>query len=171
MDDEIYQYDQLGRVTQVQKVINGTAYTLGYAYNLAGELTSITYPSGPSGRVVQQSYDVIGRLAAITSGTANYASAFAYNLAGQVTGFNYGNGVAASFTYSPERLALATRRYSNGATDLLNLTYGYQDGGNNGLITSITDYVDNGRTVNFEYDACCGSAKMGQLSKPSAATV
>ncbi len=151
---EAYEYDpQMHWAKKVTKTIDGTPYVIQYAYNLAGELTSITYPSGPSGRVVQQSYDVIGRLAAITSGTANYASAFAYNLAGQVTGFNYGNGVAASFTYSPERLALATLRYSKGATELLNLTYGYsQNGGNNGQITSITDNVDPTRSMTYSYD-------------------
>ncbi len=96
---------------------------------------------------------LIGRLATILSGTTNYASTFAYNPAGQVTGFNYGNGVTASFTYSPERLALATLRYSKGATDLLNLTYGYtQNGGNNGQITSITDNVDPTRSMTYSYD-------------------
>jgi len=134
---ETFTYDVLGRVTEVQKVISGTTYTLSYGYNLAGEMTSITYPSG---RVVQQSYDNIGRLAAVTSGATNYASGFGYNTAGQVTGFNYGNGVAASFGYSAERLQLTSLSYVKGATTLLSLAYGYtQGGGNNGQITSITD--------------------------------
>ncbi len=157
---ETYSYDALGRVSQVQKVITGTTYTTGYAYDLAGELTAITYPSG---RVVQQSYDAIGRLCAVgasgsscTAGT-RYAQDFAYNAAAQVTAFNYGNGVTASLAYSLERLALATLRYSKGATDLLNLTYGYtQDGGNNGQITGISDSTgtqEAGRSVSYTYDA------------------
>ncbi len=60
---ETYSYDlHLPLITQVQKVISGTTYTMGYAYNLAGESTSVTYPSG---RAVQQSYDAIGRLATV----------------------------------------------------------------------------------------------------------
>ncbi|MFQ5927697.1 MAG: hypothetical protein ACE5MH_09725, partial [Terriglobia bacterium] len=70
------------------------------------------------------------------------------------TAFDYGNGVTASFGYN-SRLALATLRYSKGATDLLNLAYGYADasGNNNGQILSITDNVDSGRSVNYTYDA------------------
>jgi YD repeat-containing protein len=56
---ETYSYDILGRVTQLQKVISGTTYTTSYGYNLASEPTSLTYPST---RVVQQTYDAIGRL-------------------------------------------------------------------------------------------------------------
>jgi YD repeat-containing protein len=70
---ETYSYDILGQVTQAQKLISGSTYTLGYAYNLAGELTSITYPSG---RVVGQNYDAIGRLSTIFSGATNYASSY-----------------------------------------------------------------------------------------------
>ena len=79
---ETYTYNNLGEMTQLQKVISGTTYTTGYAYNLAGELSSITYPST---RVVQQSFDTIGRLCAVgTSGSTcssgtTYATGFAYN--------------------------------------------------------------------------------------------
>jgi YD repeat-containing protein len=61
---ETYIYDPLGRVTQLSKVISGVTYPIRYGYNLASELLSITYPSG---RVVAQSYDPIGRLGQITS--------------------------------------------------------------------------------------------------------
>ncbi len=157
LGSETYSYDVLGRVTQVQKVISGTAYTTIYAYNLAGELTSITYPSG---RVVQQSYDVAGRLCAVgASGSScsagpRYTQDFSYNPAGQVTAFSYGNGVIASLGYSPERLQVVTLSYAKGLTNLLNLTYGYtQNGGNNGQITGITDVVEAGRTTTYTYDA------------------
>ncbi len=147
---ESYTYDLLGRVTQVQKVISGTNYTMRYAYNLAGELTSIAYPSN---RVVQQSYDMIGRLSAIASGTTNYASAFSYNQAGQVTGFNYGNGVTTSLGYSPERLQLQTLSYTKPGQTLFSLSYGYlQNGGNNGQISSITNNVDATRSMTYSYD-------------------
>jgi RHS repeat-associated protein len=149
---ETYSYDLLGQVTQAQKLISGTTYTVGYAYNLAGELTSITYPSG---RVVQQNYDAIGRLTTILSGATNYASGFAYNPAGQVTGFNYGNGVTAAYGYTPERLLLQTLSYTKPGQTLFSLSYGYThpNGGKNGQITNITDNLDSGRTANYTYDA------------------
>jgi YD repeat-containing protein len=154
---ENYSYDILGRMTQLQKVISGTTYTTGYGYNLASELTSITYPSG---RVVQQSYDAIGRLCAIaattsacTSYTTPYATGFGYNTAFETTGFNYGNGVTASFGYSADRLQLTSLSYVKGTTTLFSLSYGYaQPGGNNGQIASISDSVDNGRSAAYTYD-------------------
>ncbi len=156
---EGYTYNNLGEVTQLQKVISGTTYTTSYAYNLADELTSLTYPSG---RVVNQSYDVIGRLTTIASGTTNYASGFAYNPAFQVTNFNYANGVAATFGYSSDRLQLTSLSYAKGASTLYSLNYWYKQDptnctagatGNNGQIQCITDNVDSGRTVSYTYDA------------------
>ncbi len=147
---ETYTYDTLGRVTQVQKVISGATYTMGYEYNLAGELKKLTYPSG---RQVEQQYDPIGRLTTVLSGTTNYASSFTYNPAGQVTGFNYGNGVTASLGYSPDRLQLQTLTHSKPGQTLFSVTYGYlQNGGNNGQITSIADNLDPTRSTTYSYD-------------------
>ncbi|MGH6628988.1 MAG: hypothetical protein ACREB3_04580 [Burkholderiales bacterium] len=46
---ETYSYDMLGQITQAQKLISGTTYTVDYEYNLAGELKKPTYPSGRMG--------------------------------------------------------------------------------------------------------------------------
>src|ERR1700722_13808793 len=106
-------YDQFGNVTQLAKVIGTTTYPTGYAYNLANKITQITYPSG---RVVQQNVDTIGRLSSVvgTLNTVNttYASGFAYSAAQQVTGFNYGNNINAAFGYSADRLQLNCLDYS-----------------------------------------------------------
>jgi RHS repeat-associated protein len=162
---ETYTYNNLGEMTQLQKVISGTTYTTGYAYNLAGELSSITYPST---RVVQQSFDTIGRLCAVgTSGSTcssgtTYATGYAYNAAFQVTGFNYGNGVAAAFGYTPDRLLLQSLAYTKGSNTLFSINYWYKTdatncpngaSGNNGQIQCITDNVDSGRTVSYSFDA------------------
>jgi YD repeat-containing protein len=55
---ETYQYDVLGRVKLLNKTIGTTAYPIHYAFNYLSGVTSLTYPSG---RVVQQLYDGIGR--------------------------------------------------------------------------------------------------------------
>jgi RHS repeat-associated protein len=152
-------------MTGLQKVINGTTYPLSYAYNLAGEMTSITFPSG---RVVQQSFDTIGRLCAVgnsgstcTSGTT-FATGFSFNAAFQVTGLNYGNGVAAAIGYTPDRLLLQSLAYTKGATTLFSTNYWYKTdstncpsgvSGNNGQIQCITDTVDSGRTISYSYDS------------------
>lgn len=156
---ENYSYDaNLSLTTQVQKVVSGTTYTTGYQYNLAGELRQITYPSG---RIVQQSFDAIGRLCAIaqtssgcTSNTNPYATGYGYNAAFELTGFNYANGVAASFGYSPDRLQITSLSYVKGTTTLFSLNYLYgTTGSNNGQILGITDNVENGRTATYTYDA------------------
>jgi RHS repeat-associated protein len=162
---ENYTYNNLGQMTAFQKVINGTSYPLSYAYNLAGEMTSITYPST---RVVQQSFDAIGRLCAVgnsgstcSSGTT-FATGYAYNAAFQVTGLNYGNGVAAAIGYTPDRLLLQSLAYTKGATTLFSANYWYKTdstncpsgtSGNNGQIQCITDTVDSGRSASYSYDA------------------
>ncbi len=162
---EKYTYNNLGLMTQLTKTVSGTQYPFLYAYNLSGELTSLTYPSG---RIVQENYDAIGRLCAVggsgatcTTGT-NYVSGFAYNTASQVTGFNYGNGVAAALTYSADRLQMQTLSYAKGATTLASLNYWYKTdatncpiapAGNNGQMQCITDSVDAGRSVTYTYDS------------------
>jgi RHS repeat-associated protein len=165
LGSETYNYDQLGRVTQLQKAINGATYNIGYGYNLANELTSLTYPSG---RVVKQSFDGIGRLCEVapdTTGcgtsTAPYAKTFGYNAALQNTGFTYGNGVAAAFNFSPDRLQLTSMSYVKGTQTLFGLNYYYKQdatncptgaAANNGQIQCILDRVDSGRSVSYAYD-------------------
>jgi YD repeat-containing protein len=110
---ESYTYDTIGRVTQLQKMVGSTTYPVGYGYDYANQITSITYPSG---RTVQQNPDAIGRLNSVV-GTLNsvqttYASGFSYGPASQPTGFEYGNGFFASYGFSPDRLQLTCLDYS-----------------------------------------------------------
>ncbi len=128
-------------------------YTTGYAYNLAGEVTTMTYPSG---RVVKHNYDPIGRVQSIQNNatSAYYVSAVTYNAAHQVTGFSDGNGVSTSRGYSAQRLQLTSLSYTKGAQTVFSLDYDYtQNGGNNGQITQITDNAQAGRTVDYTYDS------------------
>jgi RHS repeat-associated protein len=166
---ETYTFDQLGRVTQRSKVINGTnggnAYVVKYQYNLASEVTQVQYPSG---RQVKPTFDALGRMAGITDtmGSTNttYASGMQYNAASQMTGFNYGNGVAVAYGYSSDRLQMTSLSYTKDGTTLFGLTYGYsQNGGNGGEISSIIDTVDSGRSVSYVYDA------VGRLKQASTA--
>jgi RHS repeat-associated protein len=164
---ETYTYNNLGQLAQLQKAINSTTYTTAYQYNVAGELTQITYPSG---RIVQQSVDPIGRLCEIAPsttgcGTASnpFATGYAFNTASQITGLKFGNGLYASVGFSADRLQLSCLDYSttnrNGtcihdSTTKFGLNYSYgSSGSNDGLVSSATDSIDNGRTANYTYDA------------------
>jgi RHS repeat-associated protein len=163
---ENYTYNSLEQMTQLQKVIGTTTYTTSYQYNVAGEVTQITYPSG---RVIQQSIDSIGRVCEIAPSTTGcgtaaspYATGYGYDAASHVTGFKYGNGIYASLGFSGDRLQLNCVDYSttnrNGtcahdSTTKFGLGYTYGTAGsNNGEIASITDSVDNGRSATYSYD-------------------
>jgi RHS repeat-associated protein len=153
---EAYTYDILGRLTQLQKTVNGTVYPIGYGYNLAGSVTSLTYPSG---RVIAPSYDAIGRLSAVANGGTNLVSTFVYNALFGPTSVTYANGVSASVGYSSNRGQLTSLTYTKSGQTLFGVTYGYaQSGGNNGQIASVTDSVDSGRNTTYTYDA------LGRLS-------
>jgi RHS repeat-associated protein len=171
-NSETYTYDILGRMTQLSKVISSATYDTGYSYNLASELTQITYPSG---RVVVQTFDAIGRLCSVgassstcTSGT-RYASGFSYNTAQEVTNMSYGNGIVANLSYSPDRLQLQCLQYdtvgidnpcTKDSTAKFMFTYAYgSSGSNNGQITGITDGMDSGRNATYSYD------NLGRLSR------
>jgi RHS repeat-associated protein len=153
LGSESFTYDQLGRQLQLQKTVYNVTYTTSQTYNLAGGVTTMTYPSG---RVIKNNFDAIGRRAGIqnNSTSANYATSIGYNAANQVTGFTYGNGVEASYGYTAQRLQTSSIAYALGGSDLFSLSYSYtQSGDNDGEIVSITDNVDSGRSASYTYDA------------------
>lgn len=146
-----YTYDSMARRTQEVQVISGTQYTIGYQFNLASEITSLTYPSG---RVVQQAPDAIGRLATIASGSTSYVSGVTYDANFSPTGLTLGNGVAAAFTRSPDRRQIQSISYAISGSTLFGETYSYgTSGANDGHMTGVTDAVDSGRNMTYAYDA------------------
>lgn len=152
---ETYTYNQLGRTTKVAKAAGSSNYNVSYVYNYIGEVKSLTYPSS---RVVTQTYDSIGRTAQISSGGTNYLTVPSNGLtpAGLPTAINYGNGVTAALGYNA-RLQLSTLDYTKGATDLLNLTYNYNQTVNgqtvnNGQIQGITDTRGVAFSTSYAYD-------------------
>lgn len=149
---ESYTYNAMGLTTQIAKVISGTTYTLKYGYNLAGEATGLTYPSN---RVVQQSFDSIGRLAQIQSQGVTYLTNISYNGASQPLGFTYGNGDTAAYSYN-SRKQLASIAYKQGNNALFSLAYQYTStptsADNNGQIRLITDSLDSSKSTTYTYD-------------------
>ena len=146
VNSHTFTYDNLGRITKDAQSIDQKPYNVQYAYNLASQITSITYPST---HVVVQTYDAIGRLCSIgasgsacTAGT-RYLSGLTYNAAGEALGLTMGNGVQGNFTYN-DHLQLATLRYfkSGQSTDILNLGYD---------CTSATQQYNNGQIQAMHY--------------------
>ena len=158
-NSQTFTYDNLGRITLASNVIDSVTYPVQYGYNTAGQLASITYPSG---RVVSQNYDVVGRMQSIAGGGATYLTVNAYNAAMLPTGVTYGNQVQGAFGYNDHLQLQSLRYYKTGApSDILNLGYDYTSAaqaGNNGQIQAVHYYTSPGtedqtKSESFTYDA------------------
>jgi len=84
---DYFGYDALGRTTLKIQRTGSVNYQMSAAYNLAGDTTGITYPSGHTATYV---YDAAGRTSSFSGSlgdgtTRTYASTFVYNPAGQTT--------------------------------------------------------------------------------------
>jgi RHS repeat-associated protein len=133
-------YDNLGRTTSVTQLIDQVPYLTQYAYNPLGQAIAMTYPSG---RVVTQGYDSIGRVSSISSGGTTYLSGVSYNAGGETLGVSMGNGVQGSFTYNDHMQLQSLRYFMTGvAQDILNLGYDY---------TSAAQLNDNGKIQGVHY--------------------
>lgn len=164
----IFSYDTMGRVlTQWSTKFpanNGSNVTTA-AYNLAGDMTSLTYPSG---RKVTNGFDNAGRLNNVTfdsfSGTTvnyPYWTANDINPSGNVYLATLGSG-ALEYNEVNSRLQpcqfavkmgstwLTDRRprYGNATSDCANSSVT----GNNGNVMSVVDNVSSGKTQTYTYD-------------------
>ncbi|MDD9901014.1 MAG: hypothetical protein OXT65_08560 [Alphaproteobacteria bacterium] len=61
-----YEYDTLGRVTDVTETRGGLTFTTGYTYDLAGNILTITLDSG---RVITYTRNSNGRVCGLSSGS------------------------------------------------------------------------------------------------------
>jgi len=162
-----YTYDVHGRVTSETRGITGNTATTAYTYDAAGRLNRITYPSG---RIVDYSFDALGRIAGVTTRQdANAApqtvvSNVSYHPfrsdAGGVTGFTLGNGRVhtrsvdldgriASYTQAGQNIAIAYDNASN-ITGIGPNTYGYD--ALNRLTSAVTNNA-GAATHGYAYDA------------------
>jgi len=100
---EYLAYDPLGRVTSSRQDTSGQSYKFGYSYNLAGALTSETYPSG---RSVSTGFDSVNRPVSVRGNfggvNTGYASVNQYWPHGPAYKTAYGNQVVhTNWNYTP----------------------------------------------------------------------
>ena len=95
---EQYVYDQLGRLRQTTRYVDGAAHTETCTYNAIGQLDTFAYPDGFA---VKYGYDDAGRMSTATlcGSTAPLIEVKTHNLYGQVTRMEYGNGLATDWEY------------------------------------------------------------------------
>jgi RHS repeat-associated protein len=134
-----YDYDKAGQVVAQRQKVGADTYSLSYKYNLAGQLTEQTYPSG---RVVRHAFDATARLLATTNaaGTYAYASGLTYAAHGGLTSQTNGNGTAESVDYNA-RLQPSALTLSRAGEVLQKYAYKY------GQVNQDTGAVDEAKNA------------------------
>lgn len=152
-------YDERGNITNELRTPTGlTALNTSTTYDAAGNVSSITYPSG---NVVSNVRDSMGKVTSVTSkpsgasSTSNIVSGvtyeplpeFAAQGAPPVTGLTFGNNVTGMYGYDQDYRA--TTRVDTGTAVVQNLAYAYFA---NDSVQTITDAVNAANTQNMTYD-------------------
>jgi RHS repeat-associated protein len=152
-----YAYCSCSSITEEATVINdGTprTYITNYAYNLAGQLTTLTYPNG---KIVTYTLDDNGRQTKVSSTYNNQPFDYIYSAtyggpAGQLTQVQYpilyygGQRVQTLYTYAPDSGYLTHMESFE-----LNFDYNYVPF-EGPLIQDITDWVNLNQSQHYEYD-------------------
>jgi RHS repeat-associated protein len=157
-----YTFDTMDRLTQESRTLTGVSgtFSTSYGYNIKGDLTQMTYPSG---RVVNFNYATGGgccnsRLASVVDQTtgATLANGMTYNAAGETLTrtLNPGaNAIAETFQYN-SRLQLTQIAASLASTSMMNFSYDYGTSNTNtGRVLSRTDAIQPEHSQTYAYDS------------------
>ena len=158
-----YSYDSnTDRLTQESRTLTGVTgtFSTSYVYNLKGDLTSMTYPSG---RVMNFNYATGGgccnpRLSSIVDQTTSttIANGMTFNATGEwlTRTLNPGaNALNHNFTYN-NRLELTQATSGIGSTTVMNVSYNYGTSvTNTGRVLSRTDAIQPEHSMVYRYDS------------------
>jgi RHS repeat-associated protein len=144
-----YCYDRFGNLVRKVQTTNGIAFTVRYAYTLAGQLSSVTYPDGAianyvrgaQGRTTQVN---VQRAGAATEVLLDQAS---YHPFGPVAGWTYGNGRQLLRPLNQNYQPTAIQDAGVGG---LSVGFQYDPVGN---LTQLTPAASTTPLVKFDYDA------------------
>jgi YD repeat-containing protein len=161
-----YTYDLHGRVISETRTIAGAAHVTAYRYDGFGRLDQLTYPSG---RMVNYSFDPVGRVSAMTTTKSGgqpqtLVSGVAYHPFGGVKSYIFGNGQVYSRSIDHDgRIAsytLGTQSFVIGYDEASRIRVISETG--NPTNTNAYDYdsldrltsaVVPGTTYSYDYDA------------------
>jgi RHS repeat-associated protein len=117
-----------------------------YGWDQEGRLISL----GGSGGSFTYGYDAMGRLSTMASGGTTIATA-SYNQADEVSGMTY-DSFSETRSYDPAMLELTRITTQQGSSTIMDMSYAYTAGQNNGRISQATDWI-LGETANYAYDS------------------
>lgn len=143
-----YCYDRFGQLVRKVQTTNGQVFVLRYAYTVAGQLSSLTYPDGAvadyvrdaQGRVVEVGVTRNGSPRQVLLNQAGYAPF------GPITGWTYGNGRSLSRTHNQNYQPTAIQDTAAGGLDL---GFGFDAVGN---LTQLTPAANSTAIASYDYD-------------------
>lgn len=146
-----YCYDRFGRMVRKVQTTNGKVFVVRYAYTLAGQLSSLTYPDGA---VVTYQRDAQGRISQIDTKravagatTEVLLSQATYHPFGPTAGWTYGNGRTFA---RPVDLDYRTTAVIDPSAGGLSVGFGFDAVGN---IDKLTPAGATNALLTFGYDA------------------
>jgi len=173
---EAWSYDSMGRVLTDQRNTNGINKTATYAFDVGGDVTTLTYPTGrvTTYTLASSGTSTAARLlsAVDTANSINYATGAHYSPAGALAALTNGNGtgIVSTFLFN-SRLqpcwmyattgtplpwnSSSTNCTTTAATgSLLDLKYNFNLAvSDNGNLVGITNNVSPDRSQGFTYDS------------------
>jgi YD repeat-containing protein len=156
MGSSSYTHNQLSRLTGEARTFTGLpgSFSLDYAYNLAGQLTSL---SDPFGSQIAYNYDEAGRVREVSGtpfgGVSSYASNVDYRAWGALKSLSYGNTKTLAVSYNG---ALQVSNYE--VPGLLKKSYQYNDDGT-------VKFTQDQLTANSKFDRSYEYDHVGRMTK------
>ena len=150
-------YDAYGNRVAESRTTGGVSYTTSYGYDLNGEVTRVTYPSG---LIVNYQRDTLGQVAAITmqsnsgSSPVSLAANISYMPFGALATMTLGNGVQISRSYDLDYRLAGVQATGTGSIQSFALSYDPS-----GNISAVSDQVTPNLGQTFQYDL------LGRLTK------
>lgn len=140
-----YRYNHRGALARETRTIDGQTYETRFGYDLAGNRSTLTYPSG---RMASTTFDFANRPNALTVDASDIVTAATYAPFGPMMSVTYGNGTTKTMTFD-KRYRPQTNILTGPAGTIASYSYGYDAAGN---ITSLHDQLDSTYNRDFGYD-------------------
>ncbi len=148
-DRSDYSYDALGRVLTANRTVSATAYNIGYQYDLMGNLTQLTYPSGRKVSYTYAASNELSKVSDVTSTSFDYVTGTTYSALGTLQQLSLANQVSTTLGWNNLARLTSILTQESGSPALLNLGYSYFA---NGQIQQITNNLDSLKTEKYAYD-------------------
>jgi|GEM_PF-1071174 len=142
-----YTYNHLGLITQKRTTYGSITVSVSYTYDVAGNLSSITYPSG---RIVTYLRDSAGRIQSMstkenaTAAAQSVVSNVSYMPFGPASSYLFGNGLSHLMSFDSDYRINAIQ-----VGGVLSRNYTYDNADN---IAGISDAIATTKSQTFTYD-------------------